>query len=80
MYLVTWYRVNFIACDFPWSICGKICKHDIKVDWLYLPAGYLILILYHDATPAPFDTPHETKASIIHVDNDTTFMATDSVD
>ena len=28
-YLITWYRTNFIACDFPWSICGNICKHAI---------------------------------------------------
>ena len=30
-YLVTWYRPNFMTCDFPWAVRGNICKHAIKV-------------------------------------------------
>jgi len=33
-YLVTCHRTNFLTCNFPWSICGNICKHAIKVGWL----------------------------------------------
>ena len=79
-YLVTWYRTNFIAFDFPWSICGNICKHAIKVDWLYFPLGVTNPVLDHDATLASFDAPHEIEEPNIGVDRDITFMATDSVD
>ena len=34
-YHVNWYRTDFIVCEFPWSIHGNICKHAIKVNWLY---------------------------------------------
>ena len=79
-YLVTWYRANFIACDCPWSICDKMFKHAIKVDWLYLPLGDSILVPDHDTTHASFDTPHEIEAPNLHVDGDITFTATDTVD
>ena len=34
-YLVNWYHADFIVCEYPWSIHGNICKHSIKVNWLY---------------------------------------------
>ena len=78
-YLVTWYRANFIACDFPWSIRNNMWKHAIKVDWLYFPLGDSIPVLDHDTTHASFDTPHKIAPNL-HVDGDITFTSTDTVD
>jgi hypothetical protein len=49
-YLVTWYHTNFIACDCPWSIRDNICKHAIKVDWLYSSLGDSNPLLDQDPT------------------------------
>jgi hypothetical protein len=69
-YLVTWYRTNFIACDCPWSICGNICKHAIKVNWLYYHLGDSNSLLDHDAIPNSFNDPHEISLQGPNIDVD----------
>jgi hypothetical protein len=81
-YLVTWYRTNFITCDCPWSIRGNICKHAIKVNWLYYPSGDSNSLLDHDAIPNSFNDPHEINVheSNLDVDANKSIVASDIVD
>jgi hypothetical protein len=81
-YLVTWYRTNFIACDFPWSIHNNICKHAIKVDWLYSSLGDSNPLLDQDATLNSFNAPPDIsiEAPSLDLDANTTIMARDNVD
>ena len=71
-----------MACDFPWSIRGNICKHTIKVGWLYFSPLHTYRLLDDDATPCSFNEP--TKIAIDepchNVDVENTIMDTDNVD
>ena len=58
-YLVTWYRTDFIACECPWSTHGNICKHAIKINWLYLHTTNLESVINQDALGNTFNDPPE---------------------
>ena len=81
-YLVNWYRTNFVACECPWSIRGNICKHAIKVDWLYFNSGNPASLFHRDAVVDTFNDPIEIsmEPQNLNVDADTTCMAIDGVD
>ena len=81
-YVVMWYRPNFVACDFPWSIRGNICKHTIKVGSLYLSLRDTDRLLDDNATPCSFNEPTEiTLDEPCHdVDVENTIMDANSVD
>ena len=58
-YLVTWYYTNFITCEFPWPTRGKICKHAIKINWLYLHSGNLESLINENVVGNTFNDPLE---------------------
>ena len=81
-YLVNWYRAYFIVCEFPWSIRGNICKHSIKVNWLYFNSSNSEPLCHQDAMDNTFNElpdisiePHNHS-----VDVNTDLVATNSVD
>ena len=81
-YLINWYRTDFIVCECPWSIHGNICKHAIKVNWLYFNSSNLEPFCHHDVMANTFNElpdisidPHNYS-----VDVNTDLVSTDSVD
>ena len=81
-YLVTWYRTNFIACECPWSTRGNICKHAIKVNWLYFHSENSNSFPGQDAVANTFNEPLEISIEPQNCDEnaDMTLIPTDIVD
>ena len=89
-YLVTWYRMNIIGCDCPWSLRGNTCKHAIKVNWLYFSSCIRETSLEQNVEPDTFPevSPNETntlaeidmETPIVDVDVNTVPVAVGSVD
>ena len=71
-----------MACDFPWSILGNVCKHAIKVSWLYFSSSDSDILLDDDATPYSFNAPIEIAIDepSHDVDVENIVMAIDIVD
>ena len=70
-YLIIWHCTNFITCDCPWSIHGKICKHAIKVDWLHSSLMDSDPLLDLDTTPNTLNSPPEIRIEAPNLDADT---------
>ena len=64
-YLITCHRTNFITCDFPWSICGNICKHAIKVGWLCSGSMASNQLQNHQSTIKSYNDPPEINIEAI---------------
>ena len=81
-YLVTWYRTNFIACECPWSTRGNICKHAIKVNWLYFHLGNSNSFPGQDAVANTFNELLEISIEPQNCDENAnmTLIPTDIVD
>ena len=81
-YLVTWYRKDFITCECPWSIRGNICKHAIKVNWLYFHSSNSNPLLHQHAEDNICNEPPEINIEPQNhdADVDATLMATNVVD
>ena len=81
-YLVTWYRKDFITCECPWSIRGNICKHAIKVNWLYFHSDNSNPLLHQHAEDNICNDPPEIDIEPQNhdADVDATLMATTVVD
>ena len=71
-----------MACDFPWAIHGNICKHTIKVGWLYFSTRDSCTLLDNDAGPSSLNAPPEISINepSHFVDAENNLMATDNVD
>lgn len=69
-------------CYFPWPIHENICKHAIKVEWLYFFSMDSNTILDQGATPSSFNAPTQIDIEAPNLDSnvDITTTTTDSVD
>ena len=81
-YLVTWYRTYFIACECPWSTRGNICKHAIKIYWLYFHSVNLESLINQDTVGNAFNEPPKISIVPQNLDenSDMTLMDTDIID
>ena len=70
-----------MACDCPWFIRGNICKHAIKVGWLYFSTRDSCTLLDNDAEPSSLNGPPEiSRNEPIHaVGDENIFIATENV-
>ena len=69
-------------CECPWSIRGNICKHAIKVNWLYFHLGNSKSLFGQDAMANTLnDSPEISIESQIRDENiDMTLMPIDTID
>jgi len=81
-YLVKRYTTNFTVCECPWSIRGNICKHAIKVNWLFFHSSESYPLLHQDTLANTFNDPPEisVEPQNLNVDTDTTVMVTGDLD
>ena len=81
-YLVTWYRTDFIACECPWSTHGNICKHAIKINWLYFHSRNLESLINQDTVGNTFNDPPEISiaAQNLDVNANMTLLDNDIID
>ena len=71
-----------MASDCPWAIHLNICKHAIKVGWLYFSTRNSYTLLDNDVGSSSLNAPPEISINepSHDVDSKNIFMATDNVD
>ena len=71
-----------MSCYCPWDVRGSICRHAIKVGWLYFSTRDSCTLLDNDAGPSSLNAPPEiSRNEPSHVvDAKNILMATDNVD